>query len=133
VYANYFFFSLFYISTTFAQCVSSIFETGVFASRGPWEDYSIDLTNEVRNGVDLAKSSGMWRSVIVNQQYPYQMQDSRLSVSELCELDPHTPGDDTYGEYFKRRRTCNIVFVMYLLYSKITQTSLCFNPIKYIF
>ena len=73
-------------------------KSGVFASRGPWEDYSIDLTNEVRNGVDLAKSSGMWRSVIVNQQYPYQMQDSRLSVSELCELDPHTPGDDTYGE-----------------------------------
>ena len=32
---------------------------------------------------------------MVDDQYPFRVQDSRLSVHELCTLDPHTPGDDS--------------------------------------
>ena len=48
---------------------------------------------------DLFRRVLTYSGTYVNQQYPYQMQDSRLSVSELCELDPHTPGDETYDKY----------------------------------
>ena len=66
---------------------------GGFSSRGPWEDFSIDITNQLTQGLELASTSGMWRAVLVEDQYPYRVQDSRLSVEELCTLDTRTPGD----------------------------------------
>ena len=68
---------------------------GAFTSRGPWEDYKIDSTELLQQGKELASVSGMWRAVMVDGYKPHRVQDSRLSVSEQCDLDPKTPGDES--------------------------------------